>query len=619
MAPGRFGLASSRAGTTPGGGGSSRRRIKGFEYRGVRLGESLFQGQVVRTRERYFNLSDDDVLKGFRRAAGLSAPGNDLKGWARNNSGATFGQWISGMARLSCATGDADLRAKAIRLATEWEKTLGADGNARMDTYSWEKMSCGLVDLAVYAEYPHALEILERITVWAGAHFDRSRSPATEADRDGRRPHGTLEWYTLPENSLRAYAITGNKTFLEFANLWLYPSYWNKFANTDRPAGVEFLHSYSHVNTLCGAAMMYEVSGDPRYLAILQNFYRWVRGTQTYASGGYGPGEWSVPADGSLGRALDLRLDTAEIPCGSWAGFKLSRYLMGFTGEARYGDWAETLLYNGIGAALPVEADGRTFYYADYRVGMGAKTFFWDEWPCCSGTYIQAVADFHNLLYFHDEDGVYVNMAVPSTAEWTQAGQTVRLTQETRFPEAEKTRLRVEVERPAEFAVRVRVPSWSEDASIQVNGDAFAGAKCAAGEWATVRRRWQTGDVVSARFPMRARLVPVDVQHPQRVAVMYGPLLMAQDARFSFPLNGEAGDLQRRLRRSSGSGKEDALALELGPRSAARLDEGGEKSRTEVAEIDEGGQKVGGMRPFYSFGERQPYRVYFDLDKPRFL
>ena len=29
---------------------------------------------------------------------------------------------------------------------------------------------------------------------------------------------------------------------------------------------------------------------------------------------------------------------------------------MGFTGEARFGDWIETMLYNGIGAALPTGA-----------------------------------------------------------------------------------------------------------------------------------------------------------------------------------------------------------------------------------------------------------------------
>ncbi len=514
-----------------------RKRLESFDYRGVRLLDSRFQQQVLHTRELYFNMSNDDMLKGFRRQAGLPAPGNDMKGWCVRDSGSTFGQWISGMARLSCATDDAALRDKAILLTSEWEKTLGADGNPRMQTYPWEKMSCGLVDLALSANYPHAIEILERITRWASANLDRSRSPATEADRDGRRPHGTLEWYTLPENSLRAYAMTGNKVYLDFANLWLYPTYWDKFATTSRPQGVAYLHSYSHVNTFCGAAMMYATTGDRKYLAILRNAYDWVRGTQAYASGGYGPGEWSVPADGTLGQALDVRLDTAEIPCGSWAGFKLTRYLMGFTGEARYGDWVESLLYNGIGATLPVQPDGRSYYYADYRVGMGAKTFFWDEWPCCSGTYIQTVADFHNVIYFKDADGLYVNLSIPSEVEWTHGGQTVRLRQETTFPESDQTALHLTLESPAEFALRIRVPSWSKDASVMVNGEPFT-VKMEPNTWGTLRRRWQTGDVVTVRFPLHARLVPVDPQHPQRVAVMYGPLVMAQDARFSFPLHG---------------------------------------------------------------------------------
>ena len=515
------------------------------------------------------------------------------------------------MARLSCATHDTALRNKAIYLTTEWEKTLGPGGDARMSTYAWEKMSCGMVDLALYADYPHALEILERITVWASAHFDRSRSPATEADRDGRRPHGTLEWYTLAENSLRAYAITGNKTFLDFANLWLYPSYWNKFADSARPQGVAYLHSYSHVNTLCSAAMMYSATGDERYLSIVRNAYDWMRGTQAYASGGYGPGEWSVPADGSLGRALDVRLDTAEIPCGSWAGFKLSRYLMGFTGDARYGDWIETLLYNGIGAALPVQSDGRSFYYADYRVGMGAKTFFWDEWPCCSGTYIQAVADYHNILYFYDDAGLYVNLAVPSAVTWQHAGQAIQVTQQTAFPETDETTLHVQLERQAEFALNIRVPSWCSNAAVMVNGKPVA-ADLKPDHWGTLTRTWQTGDLVSVRFPMSARMVPVDAQHPNRVAVMYGPLWMAQDARFTFPLYGDPAELAARLQRVP-----DKLQLRLEKTSSGSAAAKGTTGA--AASIDEGGQQIGNLRPFYTFNEREPYRAYFDLDKPRFL
>ena len=166
------------------------------------------------------------------------------------------------------------------------------------------------------------------------------------------------------------------------------------------------------------------------------------------------------------------------------------------------------------------------------------------------------------------------------------------------------------LERPAEFSLRVRVPAWSSDASVMVNGQPFA-AKTEPNTWATLRRRWQTGDVVMVRFPLRARAVAVDAQHPERVAVMYGPLLMAQDARFSFPLHGDPKAVAARLRRVPDK-------LELGPEQVGALNEGGQKSAAETA-IDEGGQRVGNLRPFYTFAEREPYRVYFDLDKPRFL
>ena len=365
------------------------------------------------------------------------------------------------------------------------------------------------------------------------------------------------------------------------------------------------------MNTFCGVAMAYAVTGDPHYLTILQNSYDWARGTQTYASGGFGPGEWSVPADGSLGRALEVRLDTAEIPCGSWAGFKLSRYLMGFTADARYGDWIETLLYNGIGASLPVQPDGRSFYYADYRVGMSAKTFFWDEWPCCSGTYIQTIADYHNVVYFHDEGGLYVNQFIPSTVDWNHGGQTVRLTQQTDFPAKEEITFRLDVGRAATFALHLRVPSWCKDAALLVNGEPFA-CTLTPNHWGTMNRTWQPGDTVVLRLSLRARAVPVDTQHPHRVAFLYGPLLMAQDARFSFPLNGEPDEIAARLRRSS-----EKLQLELGPNAPARLNEGGQK--IVPSSIDEGGQPVGDLRPFYAFNEREPYRTYFDTDKPRLL
>ena len=358
---------------------SSRLRVETpletFEYKGVRLLPGMFSRQGDNAREVYFGLSNDDILKGFRRNAGQPAPGNDMTGWAAKTSASTFGQWLSGMARMSAALNDTPLREKAIALADGWGKTIGPDGNPRMGNYAWDKIACGLVDLHIYAGWEPALPLLERTMRSVSKTFDRSRSPGTEKDRSGRLPKNTGEWYTLSENLYRAYVASGNPAFREFGDVWRYEHYWGGFETSPVHPPSYFLHAYSHVNTFSSAAMAYAVTGDKRYLRIIQNAYDFIRATQCYASGGYGPGEWSVPPDGTLGTSLEVRTDHAEIPCGSWAGFKLSRYLMGFTGDARYGDWIETLLYNGIGAALPVQPDGRTFYYADYRLGTAAKSF----------------------------------------------------------------------------------------------------------------------------------------------------------------------------------------------------------------------------------------------------
>lgn len=576
--------------------------LRAFDYRGVTLLPGRLRDQFDYARGFYFSMSNDDMLRGFRRAAGLPAPGNDMKGWCRRDCSATFGQWLSGMARISCATKDQAMREKVIYLITEWERTLGPADNTQLKgwgTYSWEKMACGLVDAAVYLEYPDALRLFARITRWAMANFDRARSPARVTDRDGRRPKGTLEWYTLAENALRAYLLTKDPLFLEFANLWPYHDYWDPFITSARPAHAAHLHSYSHVNTFSSAAMLYSVTREQRYLQILRNAYDWATQTQAYASGGFGPGEWSVPADGSLGSALEVRLDTAELPCGSWAGFKLARYLAEFTGQARYGEWVETLLYNGIGAALPIQPDGRSFYYADYRLGMGLKTYFWDEWPCCSGTYAQAIADYCNIIYYHDADGLCVSQLVASKVNWMHRGQSVELVQETRYPEEDVSRLTVNTSRPVKMNLRFRIPAWCTTSHFKVNGE-LSSARTDASGWACIDRRWQPGDVVEVRYEMNSRFVAVDAQHPHRVALMHGPVLMAQDARFGYPLGGDAQQLLGRLKRKQGEFVVNVDGADANLES-------------------QGGQGIANFKPYYAYEERQPYRVYFDLDAPRFL
>jgi hypothetical protein len=402
--------------------------------------------------------------------------------------------------------------------------------------------------------------------------------------------------------------MTGNKAFLDFANLWLYPVFWNRFLHTAAPQDAAWLHAYSHVNSFSSAAMAYSVLQDPEYLTVIRNGYDWIRQTQSYASGGYGPGEWTVPADGSLGDALDVRIDQAEIPCGVWAGFKLSRYLMEFTGDARYGDWIETLLYNGIGAALPMDSDGSTYYYSNYHLAMASKVYYWAKWPCCSGTYIQDVADYHNLIYYRDDDSLYVNLNVPSELRWVVKDTPVIVSQRTAYPGTEETQLSISADTPVTFVLKIRVPSWCANPVIAVSGESrtFSGSP---NEWITINRTWHD-DKVTLRFPMKARAVPVDSHHPNRIAVMFGPLLMVQDARYTLPIRGDQTSIVSRLTKVS-----DRPELKLGTDSSSAQSTNGPRKDIGTAN----GEEVGRYIPFYVVPERDPYRAYIDMDRKTFF
>jgi len=585
----------------------TRARLEPFDYQHVRLRPSRWKDQADTARAFYTAVPDDDILHGFRKAAGLPAPGAPLGGWCGRNSNTVFGQWLSGMARISRATGDSALRDKAVRLVTEWSRTIKPDGNAAMGHYPFDKMVCGLLDLQLYAGFEGAIPMLEKITDFASRTFDRSNHLA-DPSHDTAYYGVPQEWYTLSENLFRAYRATNNPKFKTFAEVWLYHEWWNKFARTAAPADAHGVHAYSHVNTFSSAAMAYDVLGDASYLDILRNGYDYLQATQLYATGTYGPNERFMAPDGSLGRALDTRSDTAEVVCGSWAGFKMSRYLMRFTGEARYGDWIERLFYNGVGAALPLDGRGRNYYYGDYRVGGGMKVYNWDTFTCCSGTYIQNLADYHNLVYFHDANGIYVNLYVPSDVTWTGPngpGDHVTIEQDTLYPEVDTTTLTVRAAKPSRFALRLRVPSWTRGMAVKVNGAAVDVA-ATPGTWAVVDRTWNAGDRIEVTIPLTLRMEAVDRQHPDRVAVVRGPVVLILEGAYHagrFRLPDNDADLAT------------WLVPEKWSRPLAILSEGSESRETlsvfRVVPPDKGAVRLK-FRPFYDTGEGYPYFMYFD-------
>lgn len=129
---------------------------------------------------------------------------------------------------------------------------------------------------------------------------------------------------------------------------------------------------------------------------------------------------------------------------------------------------------------------------------------------------------------------------------------------------------------------------------MKVNG-VDARVACNPGDWAALNRTWNSGDRVDVHIPLELRMAAVDQQHPARVAIVRGPVVLALDYNYhdpNFMLPNNEGDLKK------------WLVPDTSPVVFRVQRPDGKPIRLK-------------FRPFYDFAEDFPYLMYFDLkDQP---
>ncbi|HEY2003277.1 MAG TPA: beta-L-arabinofuranosidase domain-containing protein [Acidobacteriaceae bacterium] len=514
-----------------------------FSYGDVVMASDLHESQLMTTHAVLMALSEDSLLKPLRQMSGMPAPGDDLGGWYDYDPGydyrkhvdrgfapaCTFGQWVSALARAYAIHGDEETRQKVIRLNRLYAQTISADFyiKNRFPAYTYDKLLIGLLDSHTYVKDPQALAILEHTTDTALPHLP---GHAIEHDvpwrKDKDKDDASWTWdesYTIPENLLLASQRGAGRRYYDLGLQYLDDKTW--FDPLSRNENVlSGRHAYSYVNSLCSAMMAYMVAGSEKHLRAARNAFAMLQ-AQSFATGGWGPDETlRAPNSSDVYASLTNTHHSFETPCGSYAHFKLTRYLLRVTRDARYGDSMERVMYNTVLGAKPLQENGETFYYADYNYNA-QRVYKEARWPCCSGTLPQVAADYRINMYFRAPQALYVNLYVPSTLRWTENGAALSLTQESQYPYEEHVSFAVTSSQPTELTMNFRIPEWAEGASISVNGSRQKGL-AVPGAFAAIRREWKTGDRVELELPLKMRLETIDAQHADTVALLRGPLVL---------------------------------------------------------------------------------------------
>jgi DUF1680 family protein len=345
------------------------------------------------------------------------------------------------------------------------------------------------------------------------------------------------------------YEITGKQVYLDLMQKY------RRGRLFDRLVAGEDVLTNKHANTTIpeaqGAARAYEVTGDPKWRSVVEAYWdQAVTKRGTYATGGQTSGEiWTAP------QKLSARLgDKNQEHCVVYNMIRLADYLYRWTGDVKYADYIERNIYNGI-LAQQNPATGMVTYFLPLAPGShktwGTPT---NDFWCCHGSLVQAQSRHDRWIYYTGVDGLTVAQYIPSEATVEIGGTKVKVTQ-TSDRQADDHRVhkavdsqdrpnrwivnfRVETEKPAEFALKLRIPWWVEGtAAVTVNGSAQR-VEARPYSYVTLRRRWDH-DSVELELPKGLKAVPLP-DRPDLVAFMDGPLVLAGLTESDVTLHGNA-------------------------------------------------------------------------------
>lgn len=521
---------------------SARLEALPFSLHEVRLLPGPFQHAQQKDAEYLLELEPDRLLHRFHEYAGLKPKGELYGGWETGGvSGHTLGHYLSACSMMYASTGDERFKERVDYIVGELAlcqaqygtgyvggipegqrvfaeiaegkiTSQGFDLNGLwVPWYTLHKLLAGLVDAWLYCDNDEAKRIAADFGDWA------LETTARLTDEQWQQmlacEHGGMN-----EALANLYAITGEERYLTLSKKFFHQAILDPLAaGEDRLGGI---HANTQIPKVIGTARLYELTGEARYLTISRFFWDRVAHHHSYATGGHSEGEAFSPSDTLAEYLSPSTMET----CNTYNMLKLTRHLIELAPTSELGDFYERALLNHI-LASQNPGDGMMCYYVSLKPG-GFKVYSTphDSFWCCTGTGIENHARYGEGIYFHSEDALWVNLYVPSELAWAEKGLTI--TQQTRFPEEPVTKLSFDCQRPVKLEVLLRKPYWLVGPmTLKLNGKPVAGSETETG-FVSIEREWRAGDVLEVALPMGLHLAPMP-DNPGRVAVMYGPLVLA--------------------------------------------------------------------------------------------
>lgn len=443
-----------------------------------------------------------------------------------------------------------------------------ADAQGRITTYSIEKEFNGwdiwgrkyvLLGLQYFLEICDDEELSEGIIAAMCRHADYIIEHIGLAEGKTPITHTSSFWGGVNSSSLlepivRLYKLTKDKKYLDYAleivetggskdfNIFdaalkgeLYPYEW------------PVTKAYEIMSCFEGILQLFTVIKNPDYLKMVTNFARLVIDSEITILGNAGCTHELF--DHSKVRQFDPAFTgIMHETCVAVTWMKLCYQLLCLTGDCLYADQIEKTALNELignvnyekneqaGVVLPVDSYS-PLLYANRGQAVGGKKQISDSfyYGCCAAISPAGFGIAALSCVMQGKDGFTINMYHDGTAEAkTPEGGDVLINIEGGYPVRGKIKIRLDLSQDSEFALKLRIPAWSESTRLLVCGEEIEAYK---GAYAEIKRLWCDGDVIELDFDMNVKVIEAEDIDPnaseaakKHFALIRGPIVLGRDS-----------------------------------------------------------------------------------------
>ncbi len=336
---------------------------------------------------------------------------------------------------------------------------------------------------------------------------------------------------SILEPMIDLYRYTGKQKYLDFARYILRayeqptgPKLISQLEKYNDVTKVGDAKAYEMVSCFLGILKYYKLTGENKYLTLMQNAWKDISQNRLYITG--------TASDHEVFKQTGVFKAENEDNMGegcvtvTWIQFNLQ--LLQITGDVKYAAELERSVYNHLFAA----ENPQTGCVSYYTALQGGKPYRCDQgFSCCLSSIPRGISLIPEMMGGNISNAftiLFYENGIANISLKANDGTNVdlKITERTKFPLNGEVNFRIVPSAEKEFSMNFRVPEWSTNFVVKVGGDSYTNTTSGI---IGISRKWKKDDLVIVTFDTPLQILSGGISYPNQVAFKKGPQILAID------------------------------------------------------------------------------------------